>query len=59
MTEQLLQLLMVFGMGYFVGTLRRDLILWRLCESQQDRGDYWFDRYIQLIQENSDRPFDC
>jgi len=38
--------------GYMFGFMRRDMILMRLLEDQQDRGDHWFDRYKASILED-------
>lgn len=39
--------------GYLLGKLVKDEQLWWLCEDQQRRGDYWFDRYKEAIKQET------
>lgn len=40
--------------GYLLGRIIKDEQLWRLCEDQQARGDYWFDKYKKAIKQKTD-----
>lgn len=39
----------VFALGCFFGMLIQDRQLWRMNRAQQERGDYWFDRYMMEV----------
>jgi hypothetical protein len=38
--------------GFLAGTLKRDCDMMKLCRSQMQRGDYWFDRYMMEVRED-------
>ena len=42
----------VFCIGYIVGANREFHRLWAMCQSQQDRGDYWYDRYMLEVTDD-------
>lgn len=45
-------LILMLFIGYVLGTMKRDCQLWKLCNSQQERGDYWFDKYMKVVRED-------
>lgn len=38
--------------GFMFGTLKRDCDMLKLCRSQMERGDYWFDKYMMEVRED-------
>ena len=48
----------VFLAGYILAimicTLRGDAHYERICQDQQERGDYWFARYLQAARKLAD-----
>lgn len=44
----------MFGIaiGWVAGTFKRDCDMWKLCRSQMERGDYWFDRYMMEVRDD-------
>ena len=38
--------------GYMFGVMRRDDVLMEVCRSQQQRGDYWFDKYMAEVRDD-------
>jgi hypothetical protein len=39
-------------LGWMIGTCKRECDTMRLCRSQMDRGDYWYDRYMMEVRED-------
>lgn len=37
--------------GWLAGTCKRECDLYKLCRKQQDRGDHWFERYVQEVKD--------
>ena len=50
--EVVLALAAASGIGYMFGVLRRDVQWLALCQSQQERGDYWFEKYMSEVRED-------
>lgn len=38
--------------GFMCGLLKRECDMLKLCQSQQERGDYWFDKYMMEVRED-------
>lgn len=45
-----------FGIGVLCGMARNDLQLMRLLRDQQERGNYWFDKYQNLLRGGDWEP---
>ncbi len=45
-------ILVAFSCGFLAGLFCRDRLLWKLCEDQQKRGDYWCDKYMSLVRDD-------
>ncbi len=43
--------------GYMIGSIRSDSYWEKVCRSQQERGDHWFDKYIAEAKRR-DEPYD-
>ena len=41
-----------FFLGYIAGYIREDYRLMKLLRAQQERGDYWFDKYMREVKED-------
>jgi hypothetical protein len=44
-----------FFFGFWFASHRKDDFMWNLCLKQQERGDYWFDKYQKAI-DNQWKP---
>ena len=38
--------------GFVAGSMLRDKAMWRILRDQQQRGDYWFDRYMLVVRDD-------
>ena len=41
-----------FIFGYVMGRMRTDVEMWRMNQAQQDRGNYWFDKYMSEVRDD-------
>jgi len=44
--------------GLLCGVFWRDKGLWDICKLQQKRGDYWCDKYMNLVRDDWPFPVD-
>ena len=43
---------LAFVIGFLIGINLKDKKLWELCKAQQERGDYWYDKYMIMIKDD-------
>jgi len=43
----------ILAVGYGIGSLRKDKWWTEMLHSQQNRGDYWFDKYQAIVRDGN------